>query len=154
MKTQTNQWVIKVKKMDITEGDIYIKTNRIAYDKAIKELSPNAFKLWSYMSSNQNDYTFALSKEHVLNTINISHGTYMTIKSELIDKGYLLREDGDYYIFYEMPPDMTEEERKKHGIIAYDKGENRKMRARELKRLTDESNRKPNITCETIYIER
>lgn len=153
MKTQTNQWVIKVNKMDITEGDIYFNINRKAHDKAIKELSPNAFKLWSYISANQNGYTFALSQAHVLNTINISHATYVKVKSELCNKGYLICEDGDYYMFYEMPLKMTDEELKNHNINAYNKGETRKELNKIIKELKAQNRQKPLLSTETIYID-
>ena len=101
--TVPNQKVITVNK-SICDGEhIYATCNLKANKMALKELSPNTYKLYMYFALNQNDYSFALSYVHVYSITGMSEKTYHRAVKELIDKGYLVKEEGkkNQYIFYD-----------------------------------------------------
>ena len=79
--------------------------------RAMNKLKPNTFKLWQYLAKNQDKYTFALSKVDAMDFCNISKSTYASCVNELIDTGYLIKDnDGsNHYNFYEVPPDELED---------------------------------------------
>lgn len=54
------------------------------------KLKASTFLVWTYFSENQNGYDFALSREDVLKSCNISKSTYDRAIKELIDMGYLI----------------------------------------------------------------
>ena len=63
-----------------------------------------SFELWCYLSSNANNYTFALSQVAVEEAIGMKADAYKTAVKNLIEEGYLiLREGNTIYDFYEMP---------------------------------------------------
>jgi hypothetical protein len=100
IKTYANQKIIIVTKI---EGNKYSIFNIEGLDKALKELSGNAFKLYAYMNRNQNNYKFALSCSDVMQKLMISNKTYYSCVDELISKGYLVsnKEDSNIYNFME-----------------------------------------------------
>jgi hypothetical protein len=74
---------------------------------AIKDLSPNAFMLYSHFIQNTPGYIEALSKKRLIETTALTEKTYYRAVSELIDKNYLVPAEHpdyeDFYIFYELP---------------------------------------------------
>lgn len=111
IQTVPNQWVIKVKKADISEDTTYMRVNMDALDKAAKNLKAGAFKLWIYFAKNQHDYTFALSPKHVKELFNMDKTQYDNARAELVEKGYLVVQDRKYYHFCETPIILSTEER-------------------------------------------
>ena len=101
--TVPNQWVIKIKKETISDDTTYMRVNIDALDMAGKMLKAGAFKLWIYFAKNQHDYTFALSPQHVKELFNMSKTQYDNARQELISKGFLVRQDRNFYHFYETP---------------------------------------------------
>ena len=101
--TVPNQWVIKIKKETISDDTTYMRVNMDALDMAGKQLKAGAFKLWIYFAKNQQDYTFALSPQHVKDIFNMSKTQYDNARQELIEKGFLVRQDRNFYHFYETP---------------------------------------------------
>ena len=101
--TVPNQKVITVNKSICDKEHIYAQCNLKANKMALKELSANAYKLYMYFALNQDDYTFALSYVHVYSITGMSEKTYHRAVKELIDKGYLVKEEGkkNQYIFYD-----------------------------------------------------
>ena len=108
MKTVPNQKVVTTRGALHNETNIYGKINIKAMQIAMATLKPNAFKLWSYMAKNQNNYTFALSCVDACAFCNMSKPTYLSSVNELIDNGYLVNTKDDCYDFYEMLPEDKE----------------------------------------------
>lgn len=70
---------------------------------AMQNLKGESFKLWCYLSKNQDGYTFALSKVDALNWGIGSKSSYDRGIHELIEKGYLVCGKGNNYVFIEKP---------------------------------------------------
>lgn len=58
---------------------------------AMKELNGNAFKIYMYLISNADDYRGGLSKQAIMNSIDISEKGYRNSIDELVKKGYLYK---------------------------------------------------------------
>lgn len=110
IQTVPNQWVIKVVKDSIGEDTTYMRTKISSLEKSAKDLKAGAFKLWVYFSKNQDNYTFALSPTHIQESFGMNKKQYDNARQELIEKGYLIRQRGNYYIFCETPIVIDEEE--------------------------------------------
>lgn len=98
-----NQKVIIVRHDICDETHLYTKCNVSSNKKALKELSPNTYKLYMYFALNQDGYTFALSYQDVYNVIGMSDKTYQKAVRELIEKEYLVQSETSkgLYIFYD-----------------------------------------------------
>ena len=71
------------------------------YDKAMKELSANAFKLWFYLLRWVGKGYYEFSPTHLCDVLNIgSKNTIRTIKDELETKNYLMKVSENVYEFY------------------------------------------------------
>lgn len=105
MKTVPNQKVVKVQKEKCGQGNLYAAINLTAMENAAQTLDAGAFKLWIYFSKNQNDYEFALSSTDAKNRFGIGKSQYDTAIKKLIEKGYLVHQQGNHYTFYEIPID-------------------------------------------------
>ena len=105
-----NQKIIKIKHDLCDKGHIYATCNVNSNRKALKELSPNTYKVYMYFALNQNNYTFALSCQAVQNATGMSDKTYQKAVHELIDKGYLEAavDKGNMYTFYEGTKDSPD----------------------------------------------
>lgn len=101
--TVPNQKVVTVKQSICDKEHIYTQCNLKANKMALKELSPNTYKLYMYFALNQNDFVMALSYVDVYNVTGMSEKTYHKAVKELIDKGYLVKEEDkkNQYIFYD-----------------------------------------------------
>lgn len=87
MITYPNQKIITVNKTKC-END-FIQVNNAAWQYACITLSYSAFKIWLYMASNKNNYTFALSYEAINEAIPMSRNTYDNAIKDLKICGYL-----------------------------------------------------------------
>lgn len=78
------------------------------YDKAMKTLSANAFKLWFYLLRWVGKGYYEFSPTHLCEALNIgSKNTIRTIKDELENTNYLVKVSENIYEFYpsgEIPP--------------------------------------------------
>lgn len=83
------QKAIRIKKAEINDQTLYSRLRLDAVNFALKVLSPSAFKLWVWFSSNANNYQFALSGVEVQGACGISKGTYDRAIKELIEQGFL-----------------------------------------------------------------
>ena len=114
LETVQNQRTITTKKEPCSkkETEHYTAINLSALEKAMHDLSPNAFKMWVYLGKNQNNYTFALSKVDTLKWCGFSKNTYSTAFKELVEEGYSIQSDkqSNHYDFYEVSQKQEEEE--------------------------------------------
>lgn len=102
-QTVPNQKVIKVNKEICNSNNYYAAINLNALEKAAKDLKSGAFKLWVYFAKNQNNFVFALSNKAVEENFGIKIKQYNNAIQELAEKGYLIQENGNVYIFKEQP---------------------------------------------------
>lgn len=102
-QTVPNQKVVKVTKEVCNGNNYYAAINLAAIESAAKDLKSGAFKLWVYFAKNQNNYVFALSSKAVEETFGIKIKQYNNAIQELVEKGYLIQEQGNIYIFNEQP---------------------------------------------------
>lgn len=121
-KRYFNQQAVTIHKKNAhTVGDYFtldVKHN----NKAMRELSATAYKMYIYLCQYQTETTHYLSCEHFMKTTGVSEPSYRSSKKELIKKHYLnKREDGDFD-FYNYPNKLpTEQEKIINEIIAKDK---------------------------------
>lgn len=106
--TVPNQRVVETMKAECNgrcKENYFTECNLNSLRKALKELSPNAFKLYMYFAKNQDGYTFALSRADVMNATNISASTYTRAINEMMEKGYLVQSKGRFYEFHDWGSD-------------------------------------------------
>ena len=100
-KTVPNQKVVKVDKVE-TKGKIFAQIEMDALQSAAQSLDAGAFKLWVYFAKNQKGFEFALSSKDVLDTFGMKIKQYNNAVDELIEKGYLVAQGGNKYLFSEV----------------------------------------------------
>lgn len=96
-----NQRIITVKRETPKSDFLGIKNEN--WQAAARNLTPHAMMLYFYLASNKDNYTFALSPAAVRQAIGMARSTYHDQFHNLVDKGYLVRENGNHYVFYEKP---------------------------------------------------
>ena len=69
----------------------------------MRRLKGEAFKLWVYLNKNRESYTMALSAVDALAWGIGSKSSYDRAVMKLIEQGYLVKIDNNYYSFYEIP---------------------------------------------------
>lgn len=96
--------------------DISFGVNKEDTFAAMRDLTPSAFSIYLYCASNQEGYSFGLSKQDVMATTGIGERSYTTAVQNLIDKGYLVysgdfatdgKETAPLYIFHAAQPDAN-----------------------------------------------
>lgn len=95
-----NQKKVTVKKVKSDKAHPYALFNLQGLEQAMKELRNDAFKMWAYLNSNQDGFSFYLSKVDC-NQAGIIN--YREAVKNLIDKGFLRSVGGNDYVFYELP---------------------------------------------------
>lgn len=70
---------------------------------AARDLNGNAFKLYCYIASNRNGYSFDFSPQDFINQYGVSINSARSSVQELITKGYLVETKHNFYQFYEVP---------------------------------------------------
>lgn len=85
--------------------------SQAAVSKALL-LKGSDLKLWLYLATNQNNYTFALSRVDVCRSTGMSKPTYLKAVQNLIDLGFLVeaKKDSNTYYFYEAGADIKTED--------------------------------------------
>lgn len=98
-----NQKTIRIFKEKCDKDNIYSVINNNALQSAMIDLKKSgAFKLWVYLSKNQNGFDLELSAAECQKW-GIKESSYHNAVKELIYKGYLQLESANRYIFYEQP---------------------------------------------------
>lgn len=92
-----NQKIITVFKDECK--DDFLQVNNENWQSACEILTYSAFKLYLYIISNKNGYSFALSYETVNELIPMSRKTYDKAIKELKDCGYLHQVKGNVWSF-------------------------------------------------------
>ena len=97
MKTYPNQKVIHIQKR--TYEDNFLQVGNDEWQRAARELSGSAFKLYLYLAGNKDGFELALSQKAVEDTTGLSKNTYHRAVEELETKGYLSSTKGNVYVF-------------------------------------------------------
>lgn len=86
-------------------NNYYAKINLNALQKAMSTLTPKAFELWIYMSKNQDNHFFWLSKVDFLSWSKVKSSSYYEAFNELKELGYLVenKKGNNQFDFYEIP---------------------------------------------------
>lgn len=103
IKTVANQKIVKIQKEVCNKQNLYTTINLQALESASIDLQAGAFKLWVYFAKNQDRFTFALSSKDAEQTFGIKIKQYNNAIKELEEKGYLIKQKGNEYIFSETP---------------------------------------------------
>lgn len=129
-----NQKTIKVNKDNKTS------CRSIHYLPALNYTAGNlqttvGFKLYIYIAKNPNNYNFDLSSSHFCKWAGCARTAYNSAVKELIDKGYLVKDESEknHFKFYEYPRTKEELEKYKKSLfldytseLKYCKSENEK----------------------------
>lgn len=92
-----NQKVITVFKDDCKED--FLQVNNANWQSACAKLTYSAFKIYLYISSNKNGYSFALSYDAINDLIPMNRKTYDKAIKELKDCGCLRQMRGSVWGF-------------------------------------------------------
>lgn len=106
-KTSPNQKTIQVKKEKCDNYNYYTMINLQALETAAIDLKSGAFKMWVYFAKNQNNYTLALSNKAASEYFGIKKDQYDNAIKELIEKGYLIEQSKNNYMFCELKQKTT-----------------------------------------------
>lgn len=105
MKTYPNQKVIHIQKR--TYEDNFLQVGNDEWQRAARELSGSAFKLYLYLAGNKDGFELALSQKAVEDTTGLSKNTYHRAVEELETKGYLSGTKGNVYVFSPSPSGVS-----------------------------------------------
>ena len=105
MKTYPNQKVIHIQKR--TYEDNFLQVSNDEWQRAARELSGSAFKLYLYLAGNKDGFDLALSQKAVEDTTGLSKNTYHRAVEELETKGYLSSTKGNVYVFSTSPSGVS-----------------------------------------------
>ena len=103
MSTNPNQTIVRIERSPCDDIHLCSMRNIEAENAAARDLKYSSMILWLYCSRYQDGDEFILSPKAVKETMGLSERTYRTCKSELIEKGYLVKVGDNHYMFYEMP---------------------------------------------------
>ena len=104
-----NQLIITIVKTPIEKGkgQSFLSILSDEWIAASRVLSPSGFQLYLYLADKQNGYQWELSKAAITRIFGFSDKTYSRAKSELIEHGYLVQDQGVKYSFYTTPRDKN-----------------------------------------------
>lgn len=172
MRTNPNQKIITINKVKCDKQNLYMIANLNALQLAAKNLKAGAFKLWIYFSQNQNGYSFALSNKDANDSFGIKKDQYDSAIKELEANGYLYKENGNNWIFTEMPNSVVgknhNENNEKDSVVGKNhKPLQEKTTTQKWEKTTTESGKKPqeilqdntidntqNITPEALFSQK
>ena len=100
-----NQRSVTTHKEATDDKNFYAKINLEALRKSMSSLTPKAFELWIYLSKNQDNHFFWLSKVDFLSWSNVKDSSYYEAFNELKRLGYLVekKDNNNQFDFYEVP---------------------------------------------------
>lgn len=105
-----NQKQITIHKAPTDAQNIFGMFNIYTLRAAMRALKNSSFKLWVYLASNQNNYTFYLSAADCADW-GIKSDSFHSAVNDLINKQYLVNQSGHQYDFYEFPIMLSEKGR-------------------------------------------
>ena len=105
-----NQRIIYIQRMSADAKREFFKIGHQQLNKAVGDLSGNAFKLYIYLADNKDNYKLELSSKHFIEWSGTSNSTYDRAFKELKEKGYLLQAPNkkNVYLFTEQSKSFEE----------------------------------------------
>ena len=142
MYSYPNQNIIIIHKSSYIRNFLQIGIDE--WQEASKVLTPSAFKIYLYLASNKNNYTFALSKQDIKDRLGISFTRYYEAIS-LMKKLHYICSDGGNRLHFFTKPNLEYE--KEFGIQDWEKPnlENEKPKTEETDLKLEEDIPKSNI---------
>lgn len=98
-----NQQTVTIHKQPISQCPQFITMNIQSSRKAMRSLSGCAYKIYVFLCENKDNYQFPLSKKIISSELGISERSYTNAKKELIEKGYLVKNESNNLDFYDEP---------------------------------------------------
>ena len=113
MVSYPNQSIVTIHKEPYFQD--FMQVGKDEWMPAFADLAPGSFGLYLYLCGNMNNYKLALSSVAVQQALGFSDSTYRRAKEELLEKGYLIAEDGNKHKlhFYPSPQPTTYVSKKK-----------------------------------------
>lgn len=105
MRTYPNQKVIHIQKQKYVDN--FLQVGNDEWQRAARELSGSAFKLYLYLCGNKDGYDLALSQKAVEDATGLSKNTYHRAVEELESNGYLSCVKGNVYAFSTTPTEVS-----------------------------------------------
>lgn len=99
--TVANQKIIIINR-DMPKSD-FLQIKNEHWMEFNKKYGPFALQLYLYLAKNKDDYPLALSPQAALNEAGIKRTSFYDYLNLLIEKGYLVKKNGNTYDFYETP---------------------------------------------------
>ena len=99
--TYPNQKIIHINKNPFV-GD-YLSIDNDEWIEASKILSPNTFKVYLYLASNANGFDLILSRQAIMNRLDMSTDSYKRAIKELSTKKFVVEKQGNVYDFFTTP---------------------------------------------------
>lgn len=97
-----NQRMLKIHKEPTDRNHLFTANNIAALDEAAGLLqTKGGFKLYMYLAKNQNNYQFDLYSSNFIYWSGLGITAYRSAFNELVDKGYLIEQSKNNYIFYD-----------------------------------------------------
>lgn len=107
MAKYANQFHSTIKKAPCDKDNLYTMINIDALFKAMKALNGTEFKLWIYLSKNQNDFGFDFSPQHLQDVTGVSKASSWRAVNKLTELGFILYKhetpEDTTFTFYEVP---------------------------------------------------
>ena len=110
-----NQKIATVQKAPADKKHVYGVFNKDVLFRACRELTGNEMKTFLYIAANQQGYQMALSSADIAEQVGSTVDGIRTAIRGLIKKGYLVKDHGNYYVFYELPHNEKSTELNQHG---------------------------------------
>ena len=106
-ETYPNQKIVTIHKEPLNGN--YLGINKDVLFEACKRLTPYEFMMYIYLACNRDNYKLRLSQSAVNSAIGMPRSTYYDQVKNIINKGYLVENQGNRYDFYERPRGETKE---------------------------------------------
>lgn len=119
-KTYPNQKIIEGGDRESLLPGKFSSAANNSFFYAMRNLSPNAYKAWTYLLTFNPKTEWALSKTDMTFKCNFSHETYRTVIKELINKGFLKpgkKKNG--FVFIELPKNEAEDLTDENGEFVF-----------------------------------
>ncbi len=108
MVTYQNQKIIRIKKPKRDRK--FLQINQKDMQAASRNLGGAAFKLYMYLSGNNDGFEIALSQKRFEEAMGVSRNAYHRAVEELIQAGYIVQTDGKVYTFSTEVPAGTQQQ--------------------------------------------
>ena len=147
MYSYPNQNFIQIHKQNYSRDFLQIGIDE--WQRACRELTPSAFKIYLYLASNKDNYRMALSKQDIKDKLDISFTRFYESIALLRRMHYICCIGNNQFHFFLSPNPNFE---KKYGIVDWEspKTENNNLKTEEEVPKTEQISPKTNIEIDNI----